>query len=160
MARMRRSDDSTNDPLRERIRAAGLRCTPARLAVFEHLEHAAGPRTHAEVAESLASLGYDQATIYRNLVELTDAKLISRVELGDHMWRFEAVRQGHHGPATAGHPHFVCTECGEVSCLDDVNVAITPRATKGRAKGSTPRRPASRRTVTEVLLKGRCGDCG
>jgi Fur family transcriptional regulator, ferric uptake regulator len=157
---MRRTADSTNDALRARIRAAGLRCTPARLAVFDHLEHAAGPRSHAEVAESLARLGFDQATIYRNLIELTDAKLISRVELGDHMWRFEAVRKGHHGPATAGHPHFVCTECGEVSCLDDVSVAITPRSPGRRAKGSTPRQAAPRRTVTEVLLKGRCGDCG
>jgi len=156
---MPRATDPTTDALRARIRAAGLRCTPARVAVLNHLEHAAGPRTHAEVAEALADLGVDRATIYRNLVELTEAKLASRVELGDHMWRFEVRRPDHHGRAAADHPHFVCTSCGEVSCLDDVNVAITPRGKSRQPNAAKPRRPTPRRTVTEVLLKGRCGDC-
>jgi Fur family ferric uptake transcriptional regulator len=148
------------DTARTRIRDAGLRCTAARLAVLEHLAAAAGPRTHAEVWEALADRGFDRATVYRNLTELTEAKLANRVELGDHVWRFEVRRPGHHG-GDGDHPHFVCTTCGEVSCLEDVTVAITPR-NRGRA---TKARPGARPTdpgihaVTEVLLKGRCGDC-
>jgi Fur family ferric uptake transcriptional regulator len=147
--------------VKARIRDAGLRCTAARLAVMEHLGTAAGPRTHAEVSEALADLGFDRATIYRNLTELTDKKLVSRVELGDHVWRFELRRAGGHGPAGEDHPHFLCTACGEISCLDDVRVAITPKP-RSRATASSSRSPRPPRihSVTEVLLKGRCDSCG
>lgn len=159
MARARRPD---SEACRSRIRAAGLRCTAARLAVLEHLEAAEGPRTHADVSAALASRGFDRATIYRNLTELTEARLLDRVEVGDHVWRFEIRRQHDHGGHDRGHPHFLCTTCGGVSCLDGVRVAITPAAAS--AAGSSRRRDAGRRpaigTVTEVLLKGRCGDCG
>ena len=147
--------------MKTRIRDSGLRCTAARLAVMDHLGSAAGPRTHAEVSEALADLGFDRATIYRNLTELTDKKLVSRVELGDHVWRFEIKRTGGHGPAGEDHPHFLCTTCGEISCLDDVRVAITPksrrRTTASAARGARATRIHS---VTEVLLKGRCESCG
>lgn len=143
------------------VRAAGLRCTAARLAVLSHLVAARGPRTHAEVSEALADRGFDRATIYRNLTELTEAKLLARVELGDHVWRFEAKPPRDTGGKD--HPHFVCIACGEVSCLEDVNVAITPRPSP-RSSGRPTRQRDERRhgihSVTEVLLKGRCGECG
>ncbi|MFM7245735.1 MAG: Fur family transcriptional regulator [Planctomycetaceae bacterium] len=159
MARSRRPD---SEACRSRIRAAGLRCTAARLAVLEHLEAARGPRTHADVSAALSSRGFDRATIYRNLTELTEARLLDRVEVGDHVWRFEIRRQHDHSGRDRGHPHFLCTTCGTVSCLDDVRVAITPATAP--VDGAPRRRDAGRRagigTVTEVLLKGRCGDCG
>jgi Fur family ferric uptake transcriptional regulator len=147
--------------VKARIRDSGLRCTAARLAVMDHLGSAAGPRTHAEVSEALANLGFDRATIYRNLTELTEKKLVSRVELGDHVWRFEIKRASGHGTAGEDHPHFLCMTCGEISCLDDVRVAITP---KPRRRTTTPATRGTRVTrihsVTEVLLKGRCDSCG
>lgn len=145
----------TDDAVRHRIREAGLRCTAARVAVLGHLETASGPRTHAEVSEALDELGFDRATIYRNLTELTEAKLVARVELGDRVWRFEATGSGggHHED---DHPHFVCTTCGEVSCLDDVQVAIRPKTPSGKA-GRRDRQGIG--SVTEILLKGHCEQC-
>lgn len=149
-----REGDPSDDDVRRRIRAAGLRCTAARVAVLHHLETGSGPRTHAEVSEALNGLGFDRATIYRNLTELTDAKLVARVELGDRVWRFEATGGGrHHGQ---DHPHFVCTTCGEVSCLDDVQVAIRPRTPSGKP-GTGERQGIG--SVTEILLKGHCEQC-
>jgi Fur family ferric uptake transcriptional regulator len=149
------------ETVKDRIRDAGLRCTAARLAVLNHLGSALGPRTHAEVSEALANLGFDRATIYRNLTELTEKKLVTRVELGDHVWRFELRRPGGHGTASEDHPHFLCTTCGEISCLDDVRVAITPKPRR-RTNGAAPRGSRASRihSVTEVLLKGRCDTCG
>ena len=163
------------DALKSLVRGAGLRCTAARLAVLEHLLAATGPQTHAEVSTTLDHRGFDRATIYRNLTELTEAKLVTRVDLGDHVWRFEAKRHGGgdgHGHG-GDHPHFVCTSCGEVSCLDDVNVAITQRAVgdtpaasaggiaaaKGRKKSPAAGKRQGIPAVTEVLLKGTCGNC-
>lgn len=167
---MARGKSNANDAVRTRIREAGLRCTTARVAVLKHLDQSHGPLTHAEVSDALAHLGYDRATIYRNLTELTESGLAARVELGDHVWRFEAKHSGG-GHSGEDHAHFLCTTCGEVSCLDDVEVAITPRpankpdASKasGKASKDNARDPhAARHTigrVTEVLLKGRCGEC-
>jgi Fur family ferric uptake transcriptional regulator len=123
-----------------------------------------GPRTHAEVADALTDRGFDRATIYRNLTELTESRICSRVELGDHVWRFEM----RHGDATE-HPHFLCTSCGEVSCLDDVEVAITRKpgakpaakrrtGSKGVGDGAAAKRPGIG-SVNEVLLKGTCEQC-
>lgn len=142
------------------LREAGLRCTAARLAVLDHLMTATGPKTHAEVAESLSDRGFDQATIYRNLTELTESKIVSRVELGDHVWRFE-IRRAHAHAEGEDHPHFLCTSCGEVSCLDDVSVAITPKpaATKPAGGRKASSKKSGIRSVNEVLLKGQCENC-
>jgi len=157
-----------HDAVKARIRAVGLRCTAARLTVMQHLMAASGPETHADVSDALADRGFDRATIYRNLTELTEAKLVTRVELGDHVWRFELKRPGKAGSHGEDHPHFLCTKCGEVSCLDDVTVAITPKPVAagmrasfgaGKPKAATHRSQGIR-SVTEVLLKGECNKCG
>lgn len=155
------ADDSSVEAVKASIRGAGLRCTAARLSVMQHLLRSRGPETHAEVSDALADKGFDRATIYRNLTELTDAGLVSRVELGDHVWRFEIRRHAHAGAKGEDHPHFLCTTCGEVSCLDDVNVAITPKpgAVGKPAKPAKPAKSRGTRSVTEVLLKGRCENC-
>ena len=133
------------DAIRSRIKAAGLRCTAARLAVLEHMHAASGPLSHAEVSEALGHRNFDRVTIYRNLTELAEAGILSRVEVGDHVWRFEVTRAGHGRTRADDHPHFLCTSCGEVSCLDDLQVALTPKpGQRGRNAGrfSGGRRPA------------------
>ena len=142
-------DQPTLDELRVQVRAAGLRGTTARLAVLGHLHAARSPLSHAEVADQLASRGFDRTTIYRNLVELAEANLLSRVEVGDHVWRFEVRRGAEETPGE--HPHFLCLDCGEVSCLTDVDIKIV--ASRGRKQPELGE-------VTEVLLKGHCGRCG
>lgn len=90
----------------------------------------------------------DRATIYRNLIDLTDAGLASRIDLGDHVWRFEVKRQV--GDHVLSHPHFVCSDCGAVSCLPDVTVRIV-------AGKSAPRSLASKNVA--IQLTSRCDDC-
>ena len=137
------------DDIRAVIRAAGLRSTAPRISVLERLRRARSPLTHADLAAQLVPLGFDRATIYRNLVDLADAGLVSRVELGDHVWRYE-VRDGEHASGDREHSHFVCNDCGTVSCLPEVSIAIRPA-------------PGSRRSVvaeiSDVVLKGRCESC-
>ncbi|MBN78806.1 MAG: Fur family transcriptional regulator, partial [Planctomycetaceae bacterium] len=62
--------------LRQRIREAGLRATPARAATLDLLHRSEAPLTHADVAEHLAERGIDKATAYRNLNDMTDAGLL------------------------------------------------------------------------------------
>lgn len=134
--------------LRTLVRDRGLRATPSRLAVLELLlaNASAQPMSHAEVSEKLASGPWDPATIYRNLTDLVEVGLVRRTDVGDHIWRFEVVSSTHDG---AGHPHFVCTECGTVECLP-VMEFVVPRT-------KTPR--ALKQRKVEVHVRGLCDTC-
>ncbi|MEM6365593.1 MAG: transcriptional repressor [Planctomycetota bacterium] len=134
------------DAIRNEIRAAGLRATPARVATLRLLRESTSPMTHAEVAEQLDASGVDKATAFRNLNDMTDAGLLRRTELGDHVYRFEEIRAGEHG--SESHPHFVCTVCGSVSCLDDVKLTAGSLRESNRVG-----------EVVEILLRGRCHEC-
>lgn len=136
------------DAARARLRAAGLRGTAPRIAVLGELERAATPLTHAEIASTLVPRGLDRVTVYRNLLDLADAGLVRRTDLGDHVWRFELRRSG--AAVGGAHPHFVCTDCGGVACLPGVDVRL-------RARRDAPR--AVRRRDVEVQLQGRCDRC-
>lgn len=134
------------EELKQTIRETGLRATPARVATLELLHRAASPLTHADVAEHLAENGVDKATAFRNLIDMTDAGLVRRTELGDRVWRFEPIGQDER--EQAGHPHFVCVDCGSVSCLKGIKLTEESLA-------------ASRQVgeVTEILLRGHCKNC-
>lgn len=157
----------TLDDLRVAVRRAGLKCTPARLAVLQQLAESRGPSTHAEIHEALATRGFDRATIYRNLHDLHDRRLVSRVDVGDQAARFELARTDRHGHDVA-HPHFLCDACGDVLCLDGVRVVL-PKPARGpvRASGTKSAGPRAAKsaprgigTVTDITLRGRCSQCG
>ncbi|HVT09041.1 MAG TPA: transcriptional repressor [Polyangia bacterium] len=136
------------DALRKQIRDAGLRGTGSRIAVLRLLHEARAPMTHNEVSDKLAASGYDHATIYRNLIDLSRVGLLVRTDLGDHTWRFE-LRQGS-GDHKSQHPHFICIDCGDVNCLPDKAVSV-------RGAPGVPR--ALRRRGVVIQLQGRCDSC-
>jgi Fur family ferric uptake transcriptional regulator len=143
---MRRVNPEEIAEIRDLLRKSGVRATPARIAVLQELRAASSPLTHAGLAEKLVPLGFDKATVFRNLCDLTDAELISRTELGDHVWRFEALDPDN--PESERHPHFICIECGRVTCLGDMEFT----------SGSKRRAKAIGR-ITEILIKGHCAGC-
>ncbi len=135
--------------LQAEIRSHGMRSTGPRVAVLAYLSRATAPLSHTEIHEALADRGYDRATIYRNLMDLAEAGLLVRSDLGDHVWRFER-KQASAGGHTEGHPHFVCVDCGEVSCLPEVAVKVLPASGAPKALGTRE---------VQVQVKGRCDDC-
>ena len=137
------------DALRSAVRGKGLRATPSRLAVLDLLRSSDSPMSHGDVADRLASQAWDRATIYRNLTDLAEAGLVRRTDVGDHVWRFEAVSDEHEA---ASHPHFVCTECGAVECLPELELAVR------RTSTSRPPRAVKQRQV-EVHVRGLCDAC-
>jgi Fur family ferric uptake transcriptional regulator len=144
---MAKSKPDQSEPLKAVIRDAGLRATPARIATLMLIHRAGSPLTHAEVAEELRSLGVDKATVFRNLNDMATAGILRRTELGDHVWRFElAGKEDGHGSA---HPHFVCVDCGTVSCMDEIKLTA-----------GSMRLSQEFGEVTEILLRGHCNNCG
>lgn len=140
---------TTDQSLRDRIRATGLRCTPARMAVLRLLADRGTPVSHPEIVAHLSERGWDRATLYRNLTDLTDAKLLRKSDLGDHVWRYE-LRTDDEGHVEEEHPHFVCTSCGEVSCLPGLKVDLPSdvRVPKSVLEG-----------LVRVQLSGECDVC-
>ncbi|MCG8421266.1 MAG: transcriptional repressor [Proteobacteria bacterium] len=135
------------DELRALIRGVGLRATPSRIAVLSLLREAAQPMSHGEVAEHMADEVWDRATIYRNLIDMSDAGLLRRSDMGDHVWRFEATTGNHNSKE---HPHFVCTECGTIECLPEIEFKL-------QARKRAPR--ALRKREIEVQVRGLCDNC-
>lgn len=143
-AKKKTNIDDVNEA-RKMLKDAGLRSTPARISVINALKRSSRPQTHAQLADQLVPLGFDKATVFRNLTDLAEAELVLRTELGDHVWRFE-MRDPKHDRSS--HPHFVCIDCGSVSCIDDMALP-TP----------TVRRHLNIARISEVLVKGHCVDC-
>ncbi|MDP3231473.1 MAG: transcriptional repressor [Myxococcales bacterium] len=137
------------DELKSVIRKAGLRSTSPRIAVLRRLSVASTPISHGELVEVLASDGMDRTTIYRNLVDLTEVGLVSRTDLGDHVWRFELKRGTGNGD-DARHPHFTCSDCGAVSCLPEVTLKV--KQGKGVPRALTQQK-------VEIQLRGQCDAC-
>jgi len=138
--------DVSHAAIKALLREAGLRATTARIATLTMMFQSAKPLSHAEVAEELESLGVDKATVYRNLNDLVGVNLLRRAELGDHVWRFELSNAD--AKECSPHPHFVCIDCGAVSCVDENSV-----------KGVNLDLANDLGTITEILFRGRCNDC-
>ena len=128
---------------RELLRHSGLRATSPRLAVVQVLAGHSGPLSHSQVLRRLGDTDWDPATIYRNLVKLTEAGVATVVSNAGGMARY-ALAHGTHC-----HPHFVCTDCGQVSGL--------PQAIP--APVSVPGRWGPSLRTASVQLQGHCPDC-
>lgn len=135
---------------KEALRAVGFRCTAPRLVVLDHLHRTTGPSSHAELADALEGQGFDRATLYRVLMDLTEAGLLTRTDLGDHTWRFELRSASGKSTHADDHPHFVCIDCGEISCLDGLTVKVSEKSTAPQAV---------RNKNVQIQVKGRCDDC-
>ncbi|MGO8692773.1 MAG: Fur family transcriptional regulator [Rectinemataceae bacterium] len=98
------------------LEAAGLRPTEVRQRVLSALLTAGRSLSHRELAELLG--GLDRVTIFRSLKLLKRSALVHGVQGIDGTLRYivnPAERKGCPG----GHPHFLCLECGEMTCLLD-----------------------------------------
>ena len=141
---------SSLSEIRASIRSAGLRSTMPRIAVLSYLQSVTTPLSHAEIFDALEEQGFDRATIYRNLVDLTEAGLLVRTDVGDHVWRFELRRTGQGEQQTEHstlHVHRLWRS--GMPSRDDVSVS-QPATTVPRSV---------RAQQVEVQLKGLCDRC-
>lgn len=104
----------TEDLLRE----AGLRATPARIAVLSLLRTHRKPLNPSEIIGLLNGQPIDQATIYRTLSSLAEAKLVNTVPIKAGVVSYESKALPHHH-------HVICDRCGYVEDVDGCMV-VTP----------------------------------
>ena len=135
------STSKRDERFRELLSAKDIRVTEQRLAVLRALATRRAPVSFPELVEALP-VGLDRATVYRNLLGLTEAGILIRSQLGDGVSRYELPTSGE--STHTQHLHLVCVDCGNVSCLPPNTVAL---------RGEAARR------VTDVQLRGHCEVC-
>jgi Fur family transcriptional regulator, ferric uptake regulator len=132
-----------DDDLRQLLIDKDIRVTDQRMAILRELAKLRIPTSHPELTDRLAGASLDRATIYRNLLSLTEAGLLVKTQLGDNVWRFELPTST--STEHKAHPHFVCSDCGDVACLPQNTVSLRGEAV--RIEGA------------EIQLRGRCAMC-
>lgn len=137
--------DLSREEAKRRIHEAGLRATAPRVAVLRLLASADRPLSHTGVVKAIGVDGWDQATLYRNLIKLVEADLARVASKVGGIDRYEARRKD---DAPHLHPHFSCRVCGSVECLPDARLT---GAFGGRWNQSLK--------TSEVQLIGDCPDC-
>ena len=132
----------------ERLTEAGFRRGGARAAVIELLDAQPCALSAYELEARLREegRGVARASVYRILDELERLGLVTKLEVGQGIARYEPVR-----PGGDHHHHMVCARCGEVIPFADDEL----EATLGRV--------AERVTFDvdehEIVLHGSCADC-
>jgi Fur family transcriptional regulator, ferric uptake regulator len=128
-----------------RLRQAGYRNGPARVAVIGLLDGEDCCSSAADVHESLdGRVGL--ASVYRVLESLHAVGLVRRVDVGDGIARYEPLREsGEH------HHHLVCTECGKVEAFDDPALERAIQRVEASSGYAVDQH--------DVVLQGACGSC-
>lgn len=108
----------TDRSLAERLRSAGERVTPQRLAVGEALERG-GQQVSAQALWERLRRGHPElgrATVFRTLETLVAAGVARRLEQDGHVYGYVACRPGHHH-------HLACSACGRVEEIGESYIA-------------------------------------
>ncbi|MCE7988838.1 MAG: transcriptional repressor [Caldilinea sp. CFX5] len=95
-----------------RLRAAGYKITPPRLAVLEVIEQEGEHLDPAQILRRAQSIhpAIGRATIYRTLELLTQLNIVRPIYVGEHGPTYIRAEGGHH--------HLVCSTCGIVIDFD------------------------------------------
>jgi Fur family ferric uptake transcriptional regulator len=131
----------------ERLSGAGYRRGGARQAVIELLDEQTCALSALDIEDRLrarAGRRVGRASIYRVVDELVSLDLLTRVEVGDGVARYEPQRSGHHH-------HLVCDDCGRLEPFED---DALERAIRGLAD-----RVAFDVSEHDVTLHGCCEAC-
>jgi Fur family ferric uptake transcriptional regulator len=131
------------------LAATGRKRGGARRALLELLAAQTCALTALEIEDALRAGGrrVSRASVYRILDELEGLRLVSRVETGQAMVRYERAHDTHEGH----HHHLVCDSCGLVMPFSDDALE--------RAIDSLSARVPLVVAEHEIVLHGACRAC-
>ena len=131
-----------------RLADAGFRRGGARAAVIALLDAQPCALSAYEIEAKLreGGRGAARASVYRVLDQLEGLGLVTRLDVGQGIARYEPNRPGDHH-----HHHMVCARCGEVLPFADAELEATLDRVAERVTFAV--------SEHEIVLHGACADC-
>lgn len=129
------------------IKEAELRVTDHRLAVLTYLSKVKQPVTVFEIIEVLRKKeNIDQATVYRNLSSLHEARLLRRLDFnhGHAHYELETGRASH---------QLVCSNCETIEKIEGISIEDTVKKMLKKSK------KFKNTTTHSVEIYGLCKTC-
>ncbi len=129
------------------IKEAELRVTDHRLAVLTYLSKVKQPVTVFEIIEVLRKKeNVDQATVYRNLSSLHEARLLRRLDFnhGHAHYELETGRASH---------QLVCSNCETIEKIEGISIEDTVKKMLKKSK------KFKNTTTHSVEIYGLCKTC-
>jgi Fur family ferric uptake transcriptional regulator len=131
----------------EILKRSKLSVTASRKKILNLFLQQAGALAHGDI-EKKAGDHFDRVTVYRTLQAFVEKGIIHIIPTADNSIRYALCKndceEGHHHDH---HVHFVCSNCNNTYCLDDV---VTPEIKL--PKGYTS-------SQIEVVVEGICKQC-
>jgi Fur family ferric uptake transcriptional regulator len=131
-----------------RLAEAGFRRGGARDAVIALLDEQSCALSAYEIEAKLreSGPGAGRASVYRVLDQLEGLGLVTKIEVGQGIARYEPNR-----PGDDHHHHMVCARCGEVIPFADAELEATIDRVAERVTFEVAEH--------EIVLHGACADC-
>lgn len=135
------------DKVSELLRKHQLSVTESRIKILELFLKSANALEHHDI-EVKTREKFDRVTVYRTLQTFMEKGIIHNIPTNDNAVKYALCKhdceEGHHHD---DHVHFICSNCGTTTCLDEVQVPEIklPRGYKTRQ--------------TEVVVSGICKEC-
>ncbi len=102
--------------LAQKLKSAGYKLTPSRLAIVEVLESHSEHLCHNQILENGQKIypHLSRATVYRTMELLVELHLMRPLYLNDPTQRFVSAAGGHH--------HLICSNCGATFEFDHCTI--------------------------------------
>jgi len=130
------------------LAACDLECTPNRLTVLEIIGASPHPLQAGEILKMIRLVRkVNRVTVYRILDLLVANSLLERMSTADRSYRYGLAPNENHQP----HPHFYCTRCGSMECLNPAALGLNTEKITRELPGSFEK--------VEIRFDGICRNC-
>ncbi len=133
----------------ELLTTAKLSATSNRTRVLEVVGNNTFPLSAKDIFNTLKrSISINRVTVYRILDLLVDHGVVERISTGGRAFYYGLAPNKNHAP----HPHFYCTNCGQMDCLSPESLTVDMEALIKTFSGQIEK--------VEVRIDGICKNCG
>ncbi len=130
------------------LNAADLDATDNRLRVLEVIGNNSYPLSAADIFKTLErTCSINRVTIYRILDLLVEHRLVDRISTGGRAFYYGMAPNENH----RSHPHFYCTNCGQMDCLTPDSLNVDSGALRKTFPGRIDK--------VEIRVDGICTNC-
>ena len=130
----------------DKLNEKGYRMTPQRMMILTVIENTQEHISAEEIfVKVLATYPHvNISTVYRTLELLKKLGLVTETDLGSGRFRYHPAEKGHHH-------HLICTECGNITDLDETELFPLQESLHAKYKFNAD--------MKHMAIMGKCNKC-